>query len=59
MLFEIGILSLQLVSGKGVDVDIGKVQACPRCRRIEPKGPKKRPHPDYTPGWQNPKKKEK
>lgn len=36
----------------GIDLffnaDVGGLYACPRCRRAEPKGPRKRPHPDYT-----------
>lgn len=26
---------------------LSKIYACPRCRRVKPKGPKKRPHPGF------------
>lgn len=28
-------------------LDIGKVYACPRCRRATPPGPRHRPHPGF------------
>ncbi|MBS0634126.1 MAG: hypothetical protein JSR37_01520 [Verrucomicrobia bacterium] len=31
-------------------VETPKAYTCPRCRRIEPKGPRKRPDPRYVPG---------
>ncbi len=31
-------------------IDTSKAYTCPRCRRKEPKGPKKRPDPRYVPG---------
>lgn len=34
----------------GIDLvfpDITNLQACPRCRRALPKGPRKLPHPNY------------
>lgn len=31
----------------GFELMLQKVYACPRCRRAEPKGPKKLPHPSF------------
>lgn len=35
----------------GIDLifttDMGKLYACPRCRRALPKGPRKQPHPGF------------
>ncbi len=55
MFINIVLATLQMASGKDAAViqsvkatDMGKVYACPRCRRAQPRGPKKRPHPGFA-----------
>lgn len=36
-----------LTGGLDVIFTMANLYACPRCRRAEPKGPRKRPHPGF------------
>lgn len=41
--------AIMLISGIDVifTTSAGSLYACPRCRRAQPKGPRKRPHPGF------------
>ncbi|MBS0634133.1 MAG: hypothetical protein JSR37_01555 [Verrucomicrobia bacterium] len=48
LLFQLMLLAADPQTAESTDTP--KAYTCPRCRRIEPKGPFKKPDPRYVPG---------